>query len=209
VVEYAVPFRNDLDAIMARNDALEAENSRLRSELEAEKARPTPGEDGRGGAEGEATDPRRDRAARRQARREARRIGGALRRRALRRPGWITALASIVTAVYAIALPAHLAGLALGGAPLRVSAMVWYFGAFVSFLVAAPAMPSRAARNSHVDLAPRWLKALALGHALYLGGVLVAAVAGAALPEMFAVEVFALFMLSASVLMTWYGAWDD
>jgi hypothetical protein len=206
-----VPFRDDRDALLARADALAAENARLRRERdEAVAAR-----DEAAAAQDEAAAAGDEAAASREPGRapEDRAVPAPARaHRPRRRPGarptWVIVVAVPLTAAYVLALALHLATLALGRDPSSLPAMVWYLGPWAVLLPSSYAMPGRASRTSRIAQAPRWLVWLAVAHFIYLATLLVALSAKFAVPQIVVVQSLALSLLSAGTLMTWYGDWD-
>ena len=112
-----------------------------------------------------------------------------------------------MTASYVCSVVVLSVSLVLGRDPTGVEPIVWYGGAFGVMLAASLVSPTRGRgdRDSHLDRAPSWLKALPAVHG---AGLLLAfglLAAGVIVQPATIPLVLASFFGSVGTLMGWYG----
>jgi hypothetical protein len=197
-----VTYRDDRDALLARNDALEAENERLRDELDEAKHPPKPAEPAPAAKPAEPAPVAKPKPVSPAATSKS--------KRRLHRPTWVIVLGILMTATYAFVTVELLVTLALGDDPLAVPRGAWFPGCFAPLFGFGWAIPTGLGmvRHSHENRTPRWLNYLIVLHWLYAIGMFIGTATGH-VAQLYALQATAAAFLSIGVVGTWYGEWTD
>jgi hypothetical protein len=181
-----VSFRDDRDALLARADALEAENERLRKKLEDATAPPPPPEP----EPAKPEPPREPVPPKPRVRLE---LG--------RRPRWRFVICTVLSLLYAIGLVIHLVTLVAGDV-FALPMAVYFPGVFVGMLIGAWVMPGRGGKPTYP--LPRWFQIAAAVQALYAVVMIVLFIARA-IPVVLGVQALALLFLTLFNVAGWGG----
>jgi hypothetical protein len=184
-----VSFRDDRDALLARADALEAENERLRKKLEEASAppppKPEPPEPEPPAPEPPEPEPPKPR----------------VRLDLRRRPRWKVVICLVLTFLYAIVLVIHLVTLAAGDV-FEIPMAVYFPGVMLATPIGAWVMPGRGGKPTYP--LPRWFLIAAGVQALY-AVVMAVLFFAKAVPSVLGFQAIALLFLTFMNVGGWGG----